>query len=65
MDHVYIAIVIITMLKDCPTAEQFSNDFYEHMNTQFSRPKNEPYCDSYNPGWSNQSNISWQAQAIP
>jgi hypothetical protein len=47
-------------VKDC----QFSNDFYEHMNTQFSRPKNEPYCDSYNPGWSNQSNISWQAQAL-
>jgi hypothetical protein len=33
------------------------------MNTYFSRPKNEPYCDSYNSGWSNQSNISWQAQA--
>jgi len=33
------------------------------MNTQFSRPRNEPYCDSYHPGWSNQSNISWQAQA--
>jgi hypothetical protein len=34
------------------------------MNTLFSRPRNEPYSDSYNPTWSNQSNISWQAQAL-
>lgn len=33
------------------------------MNTQFSRPRNEPYCDSYDPAWSNQSDIPWQAQA--
>jgi hypothetical protein len=33
------------------------------MNTQFSRPRNDPYSNSYDPGWSNQSNISWQAQA--
>jgi hypothetical protein len=50
-------------IKDCPTARQFSNHSYEHMNIQLSRPRNESYCDSYNPGWSNQSNISWQAQA--
>jgi len=34
------------------------------MNTQFSRPRNDPYSDSYDLGWSNQSNISWQAQAL-
>jgi hypothetical protein len=50
-------------VKECPTAGQFSNNFSEYMNTQFSRPRNEPYYDSYHPGWSNQSNISWQAQA--
>jgi hypothetical protein len=50
-------------VKDCPTAGQFSNNFSEHMNTQFSRPRNEPYCDSYDPAWSNQSDIPWQAQA--
>jgi hypothetical protein len=33
------------------------------MNTQFSRPRNEPYCDSDDPAWSSQSDISWQAQA--
>jgi len=50
-------------VKDCPTAGQFSNYSYEHMNTQFFGPRNEPYCDSYDPAWSNQSNIPWQAQA--
>jgi hypothetical protein len=50
-------------VKDCPIAGQFSNYSYEHMSKQFSRPRNEPYCNSYNPGWSNQSNILWQAQA--
>jgi hypothetical protein len=30
------------------------------MNPQFSRQRNDPYSDSYDPGWSNQSNISWQ-----
>jgi len=50
-------------VKECPTVGQFSNNFSEHMNTQFSRLKNEPYCDSYHSGWSNQSDIPWQAQA--
>jgi hypothetical protein len=50
-------------VKDCLTAVQFSNYSYEHMNTQLSRPRNDPYSDSYDPGWSNQSNISWHAQA--
>jgi hypothetical protein len=50
-------------VKDCPTAVQFSSYSYEHMNTLFSRSRNDPYCDSYDLGWSNQSNISWQAQA--
>jgi hypothetical protein len=32
------------------------------INRPFSRPRNEYYCDSYNPAWSNQSNLSWEAQ---
>jgi len=32
------------------------------MNTQFSRPRNDHYFNSYDPAWSNQSNISWQVQ---
>jgi regulator of replication initiation timing len=51
-------------VRDCPTAEQFSNYSYEHMSTLFSRSRNNPYSDSYNLAWSNQSSISWQAQAL-
>lgn len=50
-------------VKDFPTAGQFSNYSYEHKNTQLSRPRNEPYSDSYDLAWSNQSNIPLQAQA--
>jgi uncharacterized protein YPO0396 len=49
-------------VRNCPTAGQFSNYSFEHMNRPFSRPKNDFYSDSYNPSWSNQSNFSWQAQ---
>jgi hypothetical protein len=50
-------------VRDCPTAGQFSNYFYEHMNTSFSRPGNDLYFDYYNLAWSNQPNFLWQAQA--
>jgi hypothetical protein len=49
-------------VRNCPTAGQFSNYSFEHMNRPFSRPENDFYSDSYNPSWSNQSNFSWQAQ---
>jgi hypothetical protein len=49
-------------VRNCPTAGQFSNYSFEHMNRPFSRPENDFYSDSYNPAWSNQSNFSWQAQ---
>jgi hypothetical protein len=49
-------------VRNCPTAGQFSNYSFEHMNRPFSRPGNDFYFDSYNPAWSNQSNFSWQAQ---
>jgi hypothetical protein len=49
-------------VRNCPTAGQFSNYSYEHMNRPFSRLRNEFYFDSYNPALSNQSNFSWQAQ---
>jgi hypothetical protein len=50
-------------VRDCSTGVNFSNYSYKHMNTPFSRPRNDSYFDSYNPAWSNQFNISWQAQA--
>ena len=32
------------------------------MNTSFSQPRDESYFGFYNPTWSQQSNLSWQAQ---
>ena len=32
------------------------------MNTSFSRPGEDDYFDSYNPTWSQLSNLSWHAQ---
>jgi hypothetical protein len=49
-------------VRDCLEMRQFSNYYYEHMNTLFSRPGNDFYSDSYNPAWSQKSNFSWQAQ---
>jgi hypothetical protein len=37
--------------------------FPEQMNATFSRPRNDPHSNSYNPGWRNHPNFSWQAQA--
>jgi hypothetical protein len=39
---------------------QFSNYYYKHMNTPFSRPGNDFYSDPYNSAWSQQSNFSRQ-----
>ena len=49
-------------VRNCLTTGQFSNYSYEHMNRPFSKPRNDLYFDSYNPAWSNQSNLLWQAQ---
>ena len=49
-------------VRNCPSLRQISNDIFGHMNTSFSRPGADNYFDTYNPTWSQQSNISWQAQ---
>jgi hypothetical protein len=49
--------------KDCPIIGQFSEVPPEQMNATFSRPGNDPYSNSYNPGWRNHPNFSWRAQA--
>jgi hypothetical protein len=49
-------------VRNCPSTKQFPNYSYGHMNTPFSRPGDDNYFDSYNPEWSQQSNILWQAQ---
>jgi hypothetical protein len=48
---------------DCPTAANFSNVSNEQVNAAFSHPGNDPYSNTYNPGWKNHPNFSWKAQA--
>jgi hypothetical protein len=49
-------------VRNCPSIRQISNNIFGHKNTSLSRPGDDSYFDSYNPTWSQQSNISWQAQ---
>jgi hypothetical protein len=50
--------------KDFPIVGQFSEVPLEQMNAAFSRLGNDPYSNSYNPGWRNHPNFSWRAQAL-
>jgi hypothetical protein len=51
-------------VRNCPSIRQISNNIFGHKNTSLSRPGNNNYFDSYNPTWSQQSNLSWQAQFV-
>jgi hypothetical protein len=48
-------------VSDCPSNGQFSDISTEQVNATFSRPGNDPYSNSYNPGWRNHPNFSWRA----
>jgi hypothetical protein len=50
-------------VKDCSIIGQFYEVPHEQVNAAFSKPVNDPYSHSYNPGWRNHLNFSWQAQA--
>jgi len=50
-------------VNDCPTAANFSDVSTEQVNAAFSHPGNDPYSNTYNPGWKNYPNFSWKAQA--
>jgi hypothetical protein len=49
--------------KYCSIIRQFFEVPHEQVNVAFSRPVNDPYSHSYNPGWRNHPNFSWRAQA--
>ena len=38
---------------------QAQQQYPEPMNAAFSRPNNNPYAPTYNPGWRNHPNFSW------
>jgi uncharacterized coiled-coil protein SlyX len=47
-------------LNDCPTAGNYTDVSHEHVNAAFSKPGNDPYSNTYNPGWRNHPNFSWK-----
>jgi hypothetical protein len=51
--------------KDCFIIGQFSEVPHEQVNAVISRPVNDPYYHSYNPGWRNHPNFSWQPPRNP
>jgi hypothetical protein len=48
-------------VNDCPTARNYTNVFHEQVNVAFSRLGNDPYSNTYNPGWRNHPNFSWKS----
>jgi hypothetical protein len=45
-----------------PSAVKYTDIFNEQVNAAFSRPGNDPYSNTYNPGWRNHPNFSWKGQ---
>ncbi|CAL9011037.1 unnamed protein product [Prunus brigantina] len=44
----------------CPSTTQGSEQFLQV--NSFQRPRNDPYSNTYNPGWRNHPNFSWSNQ---
>ena len=53
------------LITDCPLAPQYPEFVQEQVNALqgFSRPGNDPFSNTYNPGWRNHPNFSWKQQA--
>jgi hypothetical protein len=56
-----------TQLESCsfcsspmPTAGNYTDVSHEQVNAAFSRQGNDPYSNTYNPGWRNHPNFSWK-----
>ena len=47
-------------VNNCPTAVNYTNISNEQVNAAFSRPGNDPYSNTYNPGWRNHPNFLWK-----
>ena len=54
------------MLGDCPSAYQFpellQEQAHQAQTRMAPRPGNDPYSNTYNPGWRNHPNFSWKPQ---
>jgi hypothetical protein len=49
-------------VNNCPSAVNYTDISNEQVNAAFSRPGNDPYSNTYNPGWRNHPNFSWKGQ---
>ena len=48
--------------KECPTLPSFKECLHEqvHALNTFKKPNQNPYSQTYNPGWKNHPNFSWR-----
>jgi hypothetical protein len=49
-------------VNNCPTAINYIDVSNEQVNAAFSQPGNDPYFNTYNPGWRNHPNFSCKGQ---
>jgi hypothetical protein len=49
-------------VNNCPSAVNYTDISNEQVNAAFARPGNDPYSNTYNPGWRNHPNFSWKGQ---
>ena len=49
-------------VNNCPTARNYTEVSNEQVNAAFFRLGNDPYSNTYNPGWINHLNFSWKSQ---
>jgi uncharacterized coiled-coil protein SlyX len=49
-------------VNNCPSAVNYTDISTEQVNAAFSRPGNDPYSNTYNPGWRSHPNFSWKGQ---
>jgi hypothetical protein len=51
-------------VNNCPSAVNYAHVSNEQANAAFSRPGNDPYSNTYNPGWRNHPNFSWKSPNV-
>jgi hypothetical protein len=51
-------------VNNCPTAINYTDVSNEQVNVEFSRPSNDLYSNTYNPGWRNHLNFSWKSPNV-
>ena len=50
------------VMEECPSFMGQPTFEPEQVHATFQRPENDPYAPTYNPGWRNRPNFSWNQQ---